>query len=406
MVARRIRPISPTVARRLAIVSQRLANPPPRPDGTGIMEVVRALGALQLDPTGRVARSHLLVLWSRLGPFDATHLDALLWKERRLFEYRAFIVPTDRYPIYRFRMQRFATGDTAWVQRVRTFLERNGALRRHILAELRRHGPLASSHFEDRAADGWQSTGWTAGRNVAQMLEFLWAKGEIMVTARQQGERLWDLTQRCLPIWTPRERLSERDAGRQILEHALRARGAAWINDLPRWPGRPEILSDLASEGRIVQVLIEDAAARWPGPWYVHTKDLPLLSRLERGQWEPRTTLLSPFDNLIKDRERTERLFDFHFRMEIYVPKEKRRYGYFVMPILHGDRLIGRIDPQMDRTRHRLVINAVYAERDAPMTLAVGRSVAAAIEDLAAFLGATEIMYGRRRPAAWTRAFR
>ncbi len=406
LTERTARIISPTVARRLAITRQRLAYPRPRADATGTMEVVRALGALQLDPTSRVARSHLLVLWSRLGSFDTAHLDALLWTERQLFEYRAFIVPTDRYPIYRFRMQRFGTGGTAWVKRVITFMDRNAALRRHVLAEIRRHGPLPSDHFEDRAAEGWRSSGWTTGRNVSQMLEFLGAKGEIMVAARRGGARFWDLTERCLPKWTPKERLSERAVGRQIIEHALRARGTAWIKDLPRWPGREEILRELEVEGRIARVLIEEGGERWPSPWYVHAEELPLLRRLEGGHWEPRTTLLSPFDNLIKDRERTERLFGFDFRMEIYVPKDQRQYGYFVMPILHGDRLIGRIDPQMDRPRSRLVINEVYAEPSAPRTLTVGRALADAIEELAAFLSATEIVYGRKVPAAWRRAFR
>jgi uncharacterized protein len=143
--------------------------------------------------------------------------------------------------------------------------------------------------------------------------------------------------------------------------------------------------------------------AEWPGPWYVHADDLPLLERLEAGDWRPRTTLLSPFDNLIIDRERTQRLFGFHYRMEIYVPKAARRYGYYVLPVLHGDRLVGRVDPVMDRARGRLVVNAVHAEPDAPA--AAGAAVAGALEELAAFLGAGGVELRQPPPQVWRTGF-
>jgi uncharacterized protein YcaQ len=148
---------------------------------------------------------------------------------------------------------------------------------------------------------------------------------------------------------------------------------------------------------------VADHGTEWPGPWYVHADDLPLLERLEAGDWRPRTTLLSPFDNLIIDRQRTRRLFGFHFRMEIYVPRAARRYGYYVLPVLHGDRLIGRVDPAMDRHRGRLVVNAVHAEPDAPA--AAGPAVAAALEDLAAFLGAGGVELRQPPPERWRGGF-
>lgn len=131
-----------------------------------------------------------------------------------------------------------------------------------------------------------------------------------------------------------------------------------------------------------------------------------LLERLRREAWRPRTTLLSPFDTLINDRDRTELLFDFRFRLEIYAPKEKREYGYFVMPILHGERLIGRIAPTVLRDQARLAVEAVYAEPDAPRDRATGRAVAGAVEELARFLGARQIAYGRNVPPAWKAALR
>jgi Winged helix DNA-binding domain len=116
-----------------------------------------------------------------------------------------------------------------------------------------------------------------------------------------------------------------------------------------RYPGLPAVLAGLERSGRVERVRVAADGAEWPGPWYVHADDLPLLERLEGGDWRPRTTLLSPFDNLLIDRERTERLFGFRYRMEIYVPKAARRYGYYVLPVLHGERLVGRVDPAIDR---------------------------------------------------------
>ncbi len=400
--AKKMLPLSVSMARRLAIVAQRLAGPRPRPNREGVLDTVRALRRLQLDPTNTVARSHLLVLWSRLGTYDPTDLDALLWSEKRLFEYVAYIVPIEDYPVYQYSMRRFGVGQSPWRQRVRTFMRTNHILMRHILASLRRNGPLSSRQFEDRSVTSWHSTGWTGGRNVNRMLEFLAAKGIIMVAGRRGGERLWDLAERCLPDWTPRERLSEREALRRIAERQLAALGLARLSHLRS--GLSRTLADLESEGRIERIQIQASGPASLRPWYISVDLLPRLERLLAGEWEPRTALLSPFDTLIHDRRRTEELFGFRFRIEIYVPQEKRQYGYFVMPILDGDRVIGRLDPSMDRASGRLLISAVYAEPDAPMSHAAGLRIARAVESLASFLGARDILYGKKIPSAWREA--
>lgn len=170
-----------------------------------------------------------------------------------------------------------------------------------------------------------------------------------------------------------------------------------WGRGRPRASG----LAALVREGSAEPVEILDGLRTLPGRWYVSSDALALLERLRKGAWRPRTTLLSPFDTFINDRERTEELFGFRFRLEIYVPKGKRQYGYFVMPILHGDRLIGRVSLIMLREQKRLVIEAVYAEPDAPADRATGRAVAQEIEELAAFLGARAITYGRTVPSGW-----
>ncbi|MDQ3879594.1 MAG: winged helix DNA-binding domain-containing protein, partial [Chloroflexota bacterium] len=190
--------LSPAQARRIAVRAQLLDG-----SASGILDTVRHLGYLQLDPTNRVARSHLLVLWSRLGPYDAGELDRLLWQERALFEYRAFIYPMDALPALRAaRMRRFGTPDDRWTRHSGRWMQVNAPFRDYVLDELRRRGPLLSKQLEDRAVEPWQSSGWTGNRNVSQMLEFLWGRGEIAVVGRSGSQRVWDLADR----WYPRTR--------------------------------------------------------------------------------------------------------------------------------------------------------------------------------------------------------
>ncbi len=409
-----MRTLSLMIARRLAIARQHLGGPTPN-GAAQMLDVVRDLGSLQLDPISAVARSHQLVLWSRLGHYDLAHLDKLLWQDRHLFEYwahAASIVLTEDYPIHRAMMRRHATGNSPWEQRVRGWMDENDALRSHILDEIRARGPLPSKHFADKAVEGWYSTGWTSERNVSRMLDFLWIKGVLMVAGRKGGQKQWDLAERCLPDWTPRDELPEREIVCRAAQKSLRALGVArpkhiqnhYIRD--RYPGLAEVLRDLEAEGRIEEVQIKDDGHVWPGPWYIHAEDLPLLEQLEADEWKPRTTLLSPFDNLICDRDRTQKLFNFKYSIEIYTPKAKRQYGYYVLPILHGDRLIGRIDPLMDRKQRRLMVNAVYAEPDTPTSSDTVHAVSGAIQELAGFLGAKEIVYGDRVPKGWRRFLR
>ena len=267
-------------------------------------------------------------------------------------------------------------------------------------------------HTGALAAQGWDSTSGTSGRNVSRMLDYLWLKGEIMVAGRAGGQKRWDLAARCLPAWTPTAPLPGREVVRQATQRSLRALGVARPRHIQdhfirgRYPDLAGVLAELEAEGRIVRVAVAGEDGQLPGPWYVHADDLPLLDRLATGDWQPRTTLLSPFDNLICDRARAALLFGFDFRIEIYVPKAQRRYGYYVLPILHGDRLIGRLDPALDRRRGRLTLNAVHAEPAAPADDETAAAVAAAVADLARFLGAREIVLPAQVPPGWERALR
>lgn len=360
-------------------------------DSARILDVVRKIGYLQLDPTNAVARSHLLVLFSRLGPYDVAKLERLL-SGRKLYEYSAAIVPADEYPLHLALMRKFPhmfrAGYPGWIER---WLADNAGLRESILAQLREHGPLPSREVVDVSERAWKSTGWTNERNVTRMLELLWAKGEVLVHGRQGAQRLWALPGCVLP---PAEPVPLDEVKRVVGLRSLRGLGVATgkqVQDEPFVGGPFYGLGDIVRElDGVERVEVEGQA----GAWFAHRNDLKLLDSPAR---EPYTTLLSPFDPLIRNRKRTLALWDFDFRLEIYIPKEKR-WGFFVLPVLHGNDLVGRIDPTMDRKAGVLRINAIkwepVAPADVPLDAAVGR--------LAEFLGATRVTWPRsnRRPRA------
>jgi uncharacterized protein len=365
-------------ARGLAVRCQHLAGPPPAEGIDGMRQVLRGLRCLQIDPVNVVARSHLLVLWSRLGGFDRADLDTLLWQERWLFEYwahAASIVLTEDYPIHRAMMR--SLSETVEHQQKRDWLAANEEFRRYVLDRLRDSGPLPGDAFEDRATVSWASSGWTNGRNVDRMLDILWKQGVVMVAGRDGLRRLWGLADFPAAEELPQEEVTMRAA-----EYALRALGVARTRDVERHfiPGRYQGL-DLERARWARPARVEGGSEQW----WVHRDVAGLLDE----EWQPRTTLLSPFDNLICDRDRTERLWGFEYRNEMYVPKHKRQFGCYVMPVLSGDRLIGRISPRTDRRRGVLVVEAVFAEPGAPSDAALP----AAVESLASFVGVGSVSY-------------
>ncbi|GAA3254620.1 winged helix-turn-helix domain-containing protein [Nonomuraea helvata] len=394
--------LSLETARRLAVTCQHLAGPRPGGGVEGMRQVLRTLRCLQLDPINVVARSHLLVLWSRLGAYNPADLDTLLWEERWLFEYwahAASIVLSEDYPIHQVMMRGYPRGESAYARRVRDWLTANDELRQHVLDRLREAGPLPPGAFDGRVSVAWQSSGWTHGRGVERMLDFLWLQGHIMVAGRAGRTRHWDLAERRLPAWTGATPLPRREAVSLAAEHSLRALGVARAADIERhfvrdrYPGLAEVLHELEHSGRILAAEVEGGQERW----YVHRDALGLLEQ----DWQPRTTLLSPFDNLICDRARTERLWGFEFRTEMYVPKAKRRYGYYIMPILHGERLVGRLVPRLDRRRGVLEIEGVFPEPGFPGDEASVGAIGESVAELAAFAGAGEVSYAHTVSAPW-----
>jgi uncharacterized protein YcaQ len=409
-----VRTIDLATARRFAIATQRLSGVAPRSSPARVLEVARAIRCVQLDPISVVARSPLLVLRSRLDGFDPKHLDRLLWRDRSLFEYwahAASIVLTEDYGIHRLLMRTYARNDDGWGKRFVGWVERNDALRRSILRDLRRRGALRLRDFVDNpVSDSWVSTGWTRDRNVDQMIRYLWVRGRVMVALRRGVEKWWDLAERVIPADARAGALREAEAVRRAAELSLRGLGVATAQQIKghftvgRYPGLPAVLQRFEREGAIEPVAVTANGTTLPGRWFVHRDDLPLLERIARGRWAPRSTLLSPFDNLIHDRARSQQLFDLNYRMEIYVPKAKRRFGYYAMPLLHGDRFVARVDPAVDRADGRLVLNAVHPETGVRPTRELAAVVASAVHDLAAWAGADRIELAGPAPDAWRRS--
>ncbi len=341
-----------------------------------------------------------------------------MWDDRLLFEYwahAASIVLVEDFPIFQLQMRNFSRGNGAWARRVRSWMEINEPFRQYIMGEMAERGPLYAKEIEDRSVQPWQSSGWTNTRNVSTMLGLMWEQGDITVTRRQGAgfglKKQWGLLEQHMPQWVEFIPDPLADVERKAAQKSLKALGVATEKHIQNYfirggyPNLAGVLDVLLLEGKIHAVTIRDNGTDWPEQWYVHSSMLPDLERLHNGQSSSRTVLLSPFDNLIADRERTEGLFDYYYRSEIYTPKAKRKYGYYVMPILHDDRLIGRVDPKIDRMSKTLHVYAVHAEEGAPDNIETGRAVAGAVRQLGRFLGAREICFGDTLPAAWAAAF-
>ena len=406
-------PISATQARRIAIRSQLLDGDRPASSPDAVLDVVKRLRCVQIDPINVVARTQLLVLWSRLSDLDAHHLDVLMWERKELFHYwahAASLVLTSDYPLHKMRMQRFRDPTTRWGGRYEEWLEKNAGLRRRILSELRRRGGLRSRDLEGIPADAWKSSGWTSGQTVTRMLDLMWTRGEIMISGRDGRQRIWDIAERWFPEWTPKRALTRRQGYDRAAEIAFSCLGIATptqVNAHFVRDGHPDLRGTVARLERqktILPIEVRDGSTRLPGNWYIHREALPLLDQITGNGWRPRTTLLSPFDNLIADRKRTLALWDFDYKIEIYVPKAKRKYGYYSLPILRGDDLIGRIDTAADRKAGVFRVLSVHAELGAPK--GAGGEIAATVRDLARFTGTEQIRWPRDLPRPWARDLR
>ena len=381
--------LSAEATRRIAVATSLLGAKVPRPkdDGHAILSVVRHFGTLQLDPTRTVERTHLLVLWSRLGKYDRAALDRVLWRERRLLEHNAHYVPIERLPELRYEAG-------PWISRwdgVSGWIRTNQAFHDSILAQLRDRGPLQSRDIDDSMiVKGWESTGWTHGRNTTRMLEFLAKALEVLVAGREGQERLWDMPERVIPADAPTNTLDDEAYAVRRVEEAMRRFGVADLAQIKTrtyWVEKailPRTIERFVEEGRLIPVSLPTNPRKrpaWATPEALAVADSTQTSR---------TTFLSPFDPLIYDRERTLNVFDFDYKLEMYVPKAERQFGHFTLPVVHDNELVGRLDSEVDRKANVLVVNRLSWEDGQPKA-AARVAVDAAIAELAAFVGATEV---------------
>lgn len=350
------------VARRAAINAQRLAADRPRE----LVPLVRHLTLLQIDPTAAIAPAADLVAWSRLGNgYRPAQLSAALESDRDMFELDAMIRPMSDLPIFLAYM-----GEDALNPRQRAWLEANKQFRRDVLDRLRADGPLPSRAIPDTAAAPWQSTGWSNDRNTTQLLELLVRVGEIAISHRVGRERHFDLAERIYPEVEP---LSLAEAERARAERRLAALSVAPES------ATAQPLEDLHVGEIGVPATIEGVRGRWR----VDPDALQLSA--DESRFEGRTALLSPFDRLTYDRKRALALWDFEYTLEMYKPAAKRRWGYFALPVLHGERLVGKLDATADRKAGTLRVNAIH--EDVPFNAEMKDAVSAEIDELAAWLG-------------------
>ena len=327
------REVSVEEARRIAVRAQLLDG-----SATDVLSTVRQLGFLQLDPISSVAPPQHLVLWSRLGSaYDRGELDRLLWETKELFEWNAFLWPIEDLPLLRARMR---SRESTWAAYRATYLKENASFRRYVLRELDRRGPLLSREIEDHRPSGREAHRWWGARKMGLMLGVLNAQGEVAVVGRRGNQRVWDLAER----WYPEtERVPWAEAKRQLEERRFRSLGVK------------------LERGKLLA--------------HPEAEDVPIPA--------VRTSFLSPFDRLIHDRNRLEGLWGFYYRLEMYVPKAKREYGYYVLPILGGDCVIGRIEPLHDRKAGELRVLGTWWE-DGVKPVSLKRP----LQDLARWLGA------------------
>jgi uncharacterized protein len=343
--------------RRIAVRAQLLDAPRP----TDLLAVVQRLTLLQIDPTAAIAPSADLVAWSRLGStYQPAQLRQALEQDRTLFERDAMVRPLGDLGLY-------LAGAADWpsYESTRAWIRDNDPFRRDILDLLSTSGPLSSRDVPDTSVVPWASTGWTNNRNVTQMLECLMMRGEVAIAARVGRERLWDLAERVYPAGVVVPSIEEAERARN--ERRLASLGIARqkARAMPMEPihvgeaGEPAVVEGTKGEWRVDPALVGE-------------------------DFEGRTALLSPFDRLVHDRVRAEELFDFEYYLEMYKPAAKRRWGYFALPILHHDRLVGKLDAIADRKSSVLRVNAIH--EDMKFTPAMTKAVRAELEDLGSWL--------------------
>jgi uncharacterized protein len=395
--------VSAEAARLLLMGAQGLLDDPARAASmAALRKLVERMGFVQLDSINVVERAQHLTLGSRLDGYRHAHLAALLEQERSLFEHwthDASAVPVKWFAHWKPRFER----ERVRVMQNRWWRERMGSDPARVIDEvrerIRREGPLRSQDFERDAGDGVASSAWWGWKPKKAALEFLWTAGELMVSRRENFQKVYDLTERVLPEHGAAAAPGEREHTEWACRTALERLVVATPRELAQFWEAVDIArakswcEEALAEGRVRQVLVEAADGSKPRPafaardWEKRLRGLPAPPE--------RTRLLSPFDPVLRDRARARRLFNFDYRFEAFVPEPQRRYGYYVLPVLEGDRLVGRLDPKFERREGLLNVRQVYWEPGVRPTARRLKGLERAAENLARLIGARRVALPR-----------
>lgn len=386
--------LSITAARHLHLAAQGLLRKPSRrakPDD--ILSTIRRMSLLQIDTINIVARSPYLVLFSRLGAFEPRWLDDAL-RNGELMEYwahEACFLPREDFALVRHRM--LAPDKMGWKYR-QAWMQEHAAEIEQLIAHIEEHGPVRSADFEHPRKG---TSGWWEWKPHKRHLEGLFTAGKVMVIERRNFQRVYDLTQRVMPQWDDvRDLLSQEQAEAIMLEKSARSLGlfrAQWLADYYRLrrPALAQALAQMQEAQTILPVNVEGL-----GPAWLHASLLPLLEQAQADKLTAtHSAVLSPFDPVVWDRKRAEQLFGFSYRLECYTPAPKRQYGYFVLPLLHRGRLVGRMDAKMHRKTGVLEVIALFLEEGISPSLQLEKGLQRAITDFARWQGAQRITFSR-----------
>ena len=353
-----------------------------------VLTAIRQIHNLQIDTISVVARAHQHILWSRLGSYQTNWLEEL-HAEGQLFEYFSHAVcllPIEDYPLFRALMrERFVGWDN-----IRDWGQNNAAILDQILDFVHQNGAVRSSDFESKESRG----AWWDWKVEKVALEHLYYRGDLMIARRESFQRVYDLRERVLPSWDDAQTPEYPAAVRELTRKAIKALGVAsatWAANYfyIKKTEAAQAIEQLLAQGAIYPVRIEGVNR---GPFFVHAENEPLLEAALAGELPARhTTILSPFDPLISDRGRAKDLFDFEYSIECYTPAPKRKYGYFVLPILHQGKLIGRLDAKAWRKEGRLQVISLFLEPEVRVSAGLTRALAKTLRAYASWQGLSKV---------------
>ncbi len=401
-------------AKRLTIRKQFLAgNTPEGSFNKKLKAIIRNIGYIQWDPVTVVAPSHLISIWSRIGKFDWSELDKIMWHDKEvLFHWApiAWLVLAEDYPIYYSLMTRYPDsmrrGWASHAESASKFLNSHHELKQKVMKRLK-EGPAETGQFKDYGNRKKSPDGWSSGNEVTQLLFHLQMKGEVMVAGHSGNQNLWDLTDNFLPKSVERTIIPTVELEMVTAIRAMRALGVSADYDIYRYFVRGRYtdlkgaLKKLVEDGKAVKVKIE--GQHKAKAYYMLSEDIRALDSIDSDKWEPGLRLISPFDNMITLRDRTQKMFNFNYILEQFVPKEKRKFGTYVLPILWDSNLVGRMDTKFEKQQKTLYVQGMFAEPGFENEAIIGSRLAERVEDLADFLGAEKVKYGKQKPEKWAK---